>query len=226
MNRLQMLFLSHRGDHSEAPENTLGAFAKAQRWGVDGFETDVRVCADGTPILFHDPTARDGRPVSSLSINELSDVSGYEITPLKSALRAYPTLFWNLEIKSAAALEPTLALLNQLPHAPRILITSFLHHVILECARRSPHECGFLIAHRSVNWQGLFSEPTNRDRIKKLVIDFQVMDDHVVQEVNAAELNLLVYGMITPDDHSFVRQLGVAGMITDYLDVAASILKR
>jgi glycerophosphoryl diester phosphodiesterase len=50
------LVIGHRGACAEAPENTLAAFRRAAELGVDGFELDVRVTADGVAVVFHDPT--------------------------------------------------------------------------------------------------------------------------------------------------------------------------
>lgn len=48
--------IAHRGASAEAPENTLSSFRTAISLGVDFVEFDVRLCKDGIPILFHDPT--------------------------------------------------------------------------------------------------------------------------------------------------------------------------
>jgi glycerophosphoryl diester phosphodiesterase len=49
------LVIGHRGASAEAPENTLAAFRRAAELGVDGFEFDVRVTADGVAVVIHDP---------------------------------------------------------------------------------------------------------------------------------------------------------------------------
>jgi len=49
------LVIGHRGASAEAPENTLAAFRRAADLGVDGFEFDVRVTADGVAVVIHDP---------------------------------------------------------------------------------------------------------------------------------------------------------------------------
>jgi glycerophosphoryl diester phosphodiesterase len=52
---LATLRLAHRGDWREAPENSLAAMEAALRVpGCDGLEFDVRVSADGVPVLLHD----------------------------------------------------------------------------------------------------------------------------------------------------------------------------
>lgn len=48
--------ISHRGAAAIAPENTLAAMRVAIEQGVEFVETDVRLTADGVPILMHDPT--------------------------------------------------------------------------------------------------------------------------------------------------------------------------
>uniref|UniRef100_A0A8K9VBE5 Glycerophosphodiester phosphodiesterase domain containing 4a n=1 Tax=Oncorhynchus mykiss TaxID=8022 RepID=A0A8K9VBE5_ONCMY len=48
--------LGHRGAPMLAPENTLMSFERAVEAGVDGFETDVTISADGVPFVMHDLT--------------------------------------------------------------------------------------------------------------------------------------------------------------------------
>jgi len=48
--------IGHRGASGEAPENTLPAFELALAQGADALELDVRVSADGVPLVLHDPT--------------------------------------------------------------------------------------------------------------------------------------------------------------------------
>lgn len=50
-----LLRFGHRGASALAPENTFAAFLLAVRGGCDWIETDVRLTADGVPILLHDP---------------------------------------------------------------------------------------------------------------------------------------------------------------------------
>ncbi|HET9953284.1 MAG TPA: glycerophosphodiester phosphodiesterase family protein [Polyangiaceae bacterium] len=48
--------LGHRGARHAAPENTLAAFELARAEGAAGVELDVRIDAEGTVIVLHDPT--------------------------------------------------------------------------------------------------------------------------------------------------------------------------
>ena len=48
------LIIAHRGDVSNAPENTLPAFQSAYESGADGVELDVRLTRDDQLVVFHD----------------------------------------------------------------------------------------------------------------------------------------------------------------------------
>ena len=65
---------AHRGASAHAPENTLEAFRLALRLGASGLESDVRLTADGTPVLHHDARVRTGRrarPIATLTRAQL-----------------------------------------------------------------------------------------------------------------------------------------------------------
>lgn len=79
MTARQTLRLAHRGDWRHAPENTIDAFRAALAIpACDGLELDVRLSADGVPVVLHDPTlARvQGRPepVDALRADALADL--------------------------------------------------------------------------------------------------------------------------------------------------------
>ena len=48
------IVVAHRGDHTQAPENTLTAFENAIREGVDYVEIDLRTTKDSQLIIMHD----------------------------------------------------------------------------------------------------------------------------------------------------------------------------
>ncbi|MGZ8391258.1 MAG: glycerophosphodiester phosphodiesterase [Gemmatimonadales bacterium] len=56
LNLLAQPIIAHRGASGSAPENTLCAFELAYQQGADAFELDVRLTADGVPVVIHDPT--------------------------------------------------------------------------------------------------------------------------------------------------------------------------
>jgi glycerophosphoryl diester phosphodiesterase len=87
-----MIRLAHRGDWRRAPENTLPAIEAALAVpGCDGVEFDVRLSADGVPVLLHDETlARvQGRPerVDQVRQRALEELG---VPSLADALAAIP----------------------------------------------------------------------------------------------------------------------------------------
>src|SRR5689334_1368143 len=69
------MVVAHRGASSTEPENTLAAFEAAVRAGADVVEFDVRLTADGVPVVLHDASVdatTDGRGlVHTLSLAEV-----------------------------------------------------------------------------------------------------------------------------------------------------------
>ena len=69
------LIEAHRGDSSNAPENTIAAFERAIRLGVASIELDIHPCKDGTLMVIHDDTVdrtTDGSgSVSDFTVEQL-----------------------------------------------------------------------------------------------------------------------------------------------------------
>jgi glycerophosphoryl diester phosphodiesterase len=78
--------IGHRGNRVTAPENTLPAFGQAVAAGVEAVEFDVRLSADGVPVVIHDPTVdrtTDGRgAVAGMPLAALRELdAGARFTP-------------------------------------------------------------------------------------------------------------------------------------------------
>lgn len=99
---MAVIRLAHRGDWRRAPENTLPALLAALAVpACDGVEFDVRVAADGVPVLLHDETlARvQGRPepVTALASAALDELG---VPTLADVLTALPRrAFLDVELK-------------------------------------------------------------------------------------------------------------------------------
>lgn len=72
------LFLSHRGESDDAPENTLSAFALAMERNSDGLELDIRLTADGYVVVVHDAdlkrVAGNDAVVSASTLEKLQSI--------------------------------------------------------------------------------------------------------------------------------------------------------
>lgn len=113
--------LAHRGLHGDGvPENSLAAFAAARDAGV-GVELDVRLSADGVPVVVHDRTLErvGGRSdaIADLTAADLADVrlgdTDQGVPSLAAVLKVMGDLPVMVEVKAEGVrttpLEPAVA---------------------------------------------------------------------------------------------------------------------
>lgn len=211
-----MLLLAHRGYHASFPENTMAAFAAAARLGVDGIETDVRLSADGEPVIMHDRVTPRGRAVAELTRREIEGDVGHPVPVLAEVLDAFPGVLWNVEIKNVEALPVTLAVLKRYSARRRLFVTSFRHDAVDAIARQIDVDCGLLLAHRPLDAGAIIAGCAAQPRIKAIVWDYNIIDAAALQAVEQAGWCNYVYGPVTPAEHQRCAQLGLAGLITDF----------
>jgi glycerophosphoryl diester phosphodiesterase len=84
------LAVAHRGDPYTHRENTLASVRSALRLGADAVEVDVRLTADGVPVLLHDATLERlwgaEAAVADLSYEALARATGRGVPSLADAL--------------------------------------------------------------------------------------------------------------------------------------------
>jgi glycerophosphoryl diester phosphodiesterase len=110
--------IAHRGASGSAPENTLEAFDLALRQGADAFELDIRLTADGVPVVIHDPTLERttgrGDVVAEHTLAEMREAdAGARFSP--DGGRSFP-------YRGTRVVIPTLAqVLESFPDTPLLL---------------------------------------------------------------------------------------------------------
>ncbi|MCT4354117.1 glycerophosphodiester phosphodiesterase [Streptomyces sp. Je 1-79] len=84
--------VGHRGDPYRVRENTLPSIVSAIEGGADAVEVDVRLTADGVPVLLHDDTLKrlwgHDRPLSALTHAQLRELTHDGVPTLREALIA------------------------------------------------------------------------------------------------------------------------------------------
>jgi glycerophosphoryl diester phosphodiesterase len=211
-----MLLLAHRGYHAEAPENSMPAFEAAVKLGVDGIETDVRLSADGKPVIIHDRLSPKKRAVAELSHRELEADIGHAVPLLAEILDAFPDVLWNIEIKLPEAWPAAAKVLGAFQRGRRLFVSSFRHDVVVRCADELAIDGGLLLAHRPLDILAILTACRSRPSIKGVVWDYNITDDSVLADVTTAGWSNYVYGAVTPAEHLRCRSLGLAGLITDH----------
>ena len=126
------LIVGHRGASGRLPENTLAAFRGALEDGAGGVELDVRLSADGVPMVIHDATLyrtlRVRARVAELTAAALGELS---VPTLESVLDLLANrggvAFIELKGTDHAIAETVARLLASRGHRDRTVVLSFNH---------------------------------------------------------------------------------------------------
>jgi glycerophosphoryl diester phosphodiesterase len=151
--------IAHRGASGSAPENTMAAFRLAVEQGADAIELDVRLTADGIPVVLHD--ARVDRTTGRRALLReltLAALAGFDagatftldrgrtypfraagitIPTLQEVLRAFPAHSFLVELKEVDAQDPVRQVVLEERATDRCVLASE-HHAALEAFRHPP----------------------------------------------------------------------------------------
>jgi glycerophosphoryl diester phosphodiesterase len=236
---------AHRGLALDAPENTLLAFAKALAIGVTHLETDVHGSADGVAIISHDPdlTRLAGRKVrvSQLTSHELRRIqlgAGQGYCSLAEALDAFPTARFNIDIKSADAVAPTVAAIRDSGATDRVLVGSFSPARRLAAVRALPGVATSISSRGAVAAVSAARNPGGLPVLRRVLRNVQAvqlplsilrmptMTPRTIAAFHAAGVE--VHAWTINDEASMERllDLGVDGLVSDRADLVISVLER
>jgi glycerophosphoryl diester phosphodiesterase len=115
----------HRGSPKRFPENTLASFDEALRSGADGFETDLRLLFDRTPVLYHDDEL-DEVDIESLTFTQCAQ-RGAMVERLADLSRFAGRGTMILEVKRSHWEDLLIAEVSAWPDA---IVSSFDHTVV------------------------------------------------------------------------------------------------
>jgi glycerophosphoryl diester phosphodiesterase len=238
------LNIAHRGASAAAPPNTLAAFEAALQLGADGVEFDVRLCADGVPVVIHDATVdatTDGSgAVGRLTLSELKELdagawfgpafAGERVPALTEVLEALGgrTLL-NVELKGGALLDDLLEravakAIEVHDLAEHVHISSFNPLMLRRLHRHAPHlSMGFL--YTSSAWlEGVIGRTMAPQGLMALHPHHTLVDEGYVRRARQHGYRIHVW---TVDEAPEMRRLihaGVDGIITNVPDVLRDVL--
>src|ERR1700756_5138701 len=127
------LLLGHRGARAahSIPENTLPSFDRALADGCDGFEFDVRLTADGSAVVYHDPQSA-GVDIAQARVEQLPALPRLEDV----LARYHEQAFLDVELKVAGLEAMVAAMLRKFPPQRGCVISSFLPEVLRQMHAR------------------------------------------------------------------------------------------
>jgi glycerophosphoryl diester phosphodiesterase len=222
--------IGHRGVRGAAPENTIAAFETALREGAQAIELDVRLCACGAIVVFHDPTlARvthdaDRRAIADLCYAELRRVDTGESGPvplLGDALAFARThgLWVNIEIKHdcpdrrALALS-TARLLRAWDPSHPLLVSSFDPAIVLWMRALVPSIPRALLVHRD-RYHPYGPWIAARLGTQAVHIERTIASPEYVRRLQAKGLIINVWTVNDAREARDLAAIGVDGLITD-----------
>lgn len=235
--------LAHRGFALHYPENTLAAFHEAIDVGVTHIETDVWASRDGSVVMWHDSDLGrllgDSRKIAQLTRREIEGISveGQGIAFLEDALSAFPEVRFNIDLKSEAALDPTIKVIERAKAQERVLLASFNDARRLRAAARLPgvaHSAGSRAITRIVlsRWR---SEDSRRRQIVRALAGasaVQIPETHAGIPILSAQLlsdmrhlgvAVHVWTVNDPQRIQYLYDIGVDAVVTDRADIAVPI---
>jgi glycerophosphoryl diester phosphodiesterase len=235
--------LAHRGLAIDAPENTLLAFEQALAVGVTHLETDVHGSADGVSMISHDPdlTRLAGRParVGQLSATELRAIDlghGQGFCSLADALDAFPDARFNIDIKSADAVAPTVATIRQARAVDRVLIGSFSPERRLAVVRQLPGVATSVSARGAVAAVVAARSPGGLPTVRRILRDVHAvqfplsmlrmptMTPRTIAAFHAAGVEVHAWTINDVPTMRRLLDLGVDGLVSDRADLAVEVL--
>ena len=236
---------AHRGLALDAPENTLLAFAQALGVGVTHLETDVHGSADGVAMVSHDPdlSRLAGRKVrvGQLTARELRAIDlghGQGFCSLADALDAFPEARFNIDIKSADAVAPTVAAIRDARATDRVLIGSFSPERRLAVVRRLPGVATSISSRGAVAAVGFARTagglPALRRVLRRVhavqfplsILRMPTITPRTVAAFHAAGVEVHVWTINDEETMERLLDLGVDGLVSDRADVALEVLAR
>lgn len=233
---------AHRGLAVSAPENTLLAFQHALELGVDHIETDVHASSDGHAIVAHDDDLRrvggiDAR-VDALTARDLARLdlgAGQHVPTLAETLDAFPDARFNIDLKSAAAIAPTVAAIRAARAEQRVLLTSFSEQRRRAALRLLPEVATSASGPRfaaALLATVVRAGPVVRQALRGLhavqiperALGISTVTPARIAAFHAAGVEVHVWTVNEPADMARLLDRGIDGIVTDRADLALSVV--
>ncbi|WP_156250411.1 glycerophosphodiester phosphodiesterase family protein [Pseudactinotalea terrae] len=241
------LALAHRGGDALPAnvgiENSLTAVGNAVALGYRYIETDSRASIDGVAFAFHDrdmsrvsPDSGYGtRPFATLTAAEIRAVrlrGGERIATIAELLDSFPQTRFNIDVKTAEVIEPTVRVIEDAAAQDRVLMASF-SHARLTWVRRllpgvetsaSPQEITALRL-RPRLWRSFITAGgATCLQVPEFRYGFRIVTPGFIAGAHRNGMQVHVWTVDEPADMHRLLDAGVDGLITDRPDVLREVL--
>ena len=222
------LFLSHRGESDDAPENTLAAFALAMERDSDGLELDIRLTSDGFAVVVHDAdlkrVAGVDAVVSETSLEQLQKL--HDVPLLEEVLKLLrPGKHLQIELKgSDLGIVPALKkILDNWPgDRKQLAISSFEEETIQKAGEFFPDLPRVLLTDLSARF-GCFPTAAETARYMRSLnctgVSFKAdfaADKAFVEALKAENMRVVCWGVFSDELGLAMAEAGVDAMTCNH----------
>jgi glycerophosphoryl diester phosphodiesterase len=210
------LLLGHRGARAlhSVPENTLLSFDRALADGCDGFEFDVRLTADGSAVVCHDPQSA-GIDIAQARAEDLPALPRLEDVLARYHERA----FLDVELKVAGLEAMVATMLRKFPPQRGFVISSFLPEVVRQMhAQGSAIPLGLICETRAelADWKEL--------PVDYVIPHHKLVEPESISMIRDAGRKILVWTVNDAKTMTRFARAGVDGIISDDTNLLARTL--
>lgn len=230
----QVLVIAHRGNSSQAPENTLAAFREAVNVGANLVELDYYHCADGIPVVVHDRNLK--RTTDAIRVLGIKDplvdkqtlaqlerldagswfdkkFARERIPTLEQALRVIQRGSTTLIERKGGDAKTCVTLLRRMNLLDQVIIQAFDWDYLNDCHRLAPQAVLGALGNKQLSTQRIHAIQSTGAQFIGWKHEDLVRDD--IARVHRAGLKVWAY---TVNQIARAKQLidwGVDGIITD-----------
>lgn len=227
---------AHRGASDGAPENTMAAIALAVEEGADYAEIDVRMTADGVPVLLHDEALfRTTRVFADIGDVTYAEVSEYDagssfskayagecVPSLEEVLDTFGNeIGFNIEIKTVtdrAFTERVVAMIEAYDLEESCVITSTSYELLTWVKECNPGlKTGYILSL-------VYGEFYKSEAADFFSIRSEFVSESLVEKVHAVGKEVHVWTVNKESELRRMKTIGVDNIITDKPAFAGTIV--
>ncbi|GAA4759217.1 MULTISPECIES: glycerophosphodiester phosphodiesterase [Flavobacterium] len=219
-----MLKIGHRGAKGYVAENTIDSFKEAFLLGADGIELDVQLSEDGEVVVIHDKTvdrtiANASGVVRHFTSDELWRLG--DVPTLNKVLHWLPrNKFINIEIKDKKAAHPTVLLidnftLNSDLLYKNIVVSSFDWEILKVVSALEPMTKIGVLTEDNLEATFDFAKEIKAFSVN---VDYKLLTPEFIEKSHQNKLQIHAWTVNSPEDITFVKNLGVDAIISDFPD--------
>ncbi|MDC2980948.1 glycerophosphodiester phosphodiesterase family protein [Gammaproteobacteria bacterium] len=226
--------LSHRGNSKKYIENSFEAFNSVIQMGYKYIETDLRMTLDKEVIAFHDPDLKRlfnlDLQVKDLTFNEIASLfkeKNCNLLTLKDALRKFPRIHFNIDLKVEAVIQDSIKVVTDLNAFDRVCFASFYSSRTRKVLRHNQNA----IVSMGMTDVALFKFFKLIDKNIKIIQiplkwkGIKILTRNLIKKADKSNLLVHVWTINDRETINNLIDLGVNGIVTDEPELLMEIMK-